>query len=167
MFRLYELIWRRFLACQMAPAVYDQTSIDIAAGRATLPRHRHHPQVLGLPRGLRRQADEATRRPAEKRKDEEEAGAESTKELPPLEAGEVLTLNKLAARAALHPAAAALHRGLAGEGVGREGHRPASTYASILSVIQDKEYVEKVEGRFHPTELGTLVNELLVKAFPT
>jgi len=70
------------------------------------------------------------------------------------------------ARAALHPAAAALFGGdlvreLEEKGVGRP-----STYATILSTIQDRGYVEKKEGRLGPTELGVVVNGLLVKSFP-
>jgi DNA topoisomerase-1 len=162
MFRLYELIWRRFLACQMAPAVYDQTSIDIAAGRAafratgTILKFSGYLAVYGL------QADEGE----DKSKGEEDAGAESTKELPPVEAGETLTLNKLLPEQHFTQppprfTEASLVKELEEKGIGRP-----STYAAILSVIQDKEYVTKVEGRFYPTELGTLVTGLLVKSFP-
>ena len=70
------------------------------------------------------------------------------------------------AEAALHPAAAALHRGDAGEGAGGEGHRPAVDLRPDPATIQEREYVEKEEGRFSPTELGEMVNDLLVKHFP-
>jgi DNA topoisomerase-1 len=167
MFRLYELIWRRFLACQMAPAVYDQTSIDIAAGRAmfratgTILKFSGYLAVYGM------QADEGEDKAAGANgKGEDDTGAESTKELPPVEAGEVLTLNKLLPEQHFTQppprfTEASLVKELEEKGIGRP-----STYASILSVIQDKEYVTKVEGRFYPSELGTLVTGLLVKAFP-
>jgi DNA topoisomerase I len=69
-------------------------------------------------------------------------------------------------RAALHPAPAAVHEASLVKELEEQGIGRPSTYAAILSVIVFKEYVEKRENRFYPTELGTLVNELLVKAFP-
>jgi DNA topoisomerase I len=167
MFRLYELIWNRFVACQMVPAVYDQTSADIAAGRATF---RATGSVLRFPGYL---AVYGARPP------EEEAGAELEKAdngegrekpgdrpLPPLEAGMALELRKL------HPEQhftqppprfneSSLVKELEEKGIGRP-----STYAAILDVIQEKQYVEKLEKNFKPTELGLLVTDWLVGGFP-
>ncbi|MHB8418500.1 MAG: type I DNA topoisomerase [Myxococcales bacterium] len=163
MYRLYELIWRRFVACQMASAVYDQTSIDIAAARAVFRATGTILKFAGYLAVYGQQADESEEKPDT---DKEDAGAESSKELPPLTAGESLTLARLLPEQHFTQppprfTEASLVKELEEKGIGRP-----STYASILSVIQDKEYVQKLEGRFHPTELGTLVTDLLVKSFP-
>ncbi|HUB08864.1 MAG TPA: type I DNA topoisomerase, partial [Myxococcales bacterium] len=162
-FRLYELIWRRFVACQMAPAVYDQTSIDIAAGRATFRATGTILKFAGYLAVYGQQPDEAEEKPADGEK--EDSGAESTKELPPVEAGESLTLQKLLPEQHFTQppprfTEASLVKELEEKGIGRP-----STYASILSTIE-KEYVEKIENRLRPTEVGTLVTDLLVSAFP-
>ncbi len=161
MFRLYELIWRRFVACQMAPAVYDQTSIDISAGRATFRATGTILKFAGYLAVYGQQPDEAE----EKTEEKEDSGAESTKELPSVEAGESLTLAKLLPEQHFTQppprfTEASLVKELEEKGIGRP-----STYASILSTIE-KEYVEKIEGRLRPTEVGTLVTDLLVRAFP-
>jgi len=154
-FRLYDLIWKRFVASQMKPAVYDQTAFDIEAGRYLL---RATGQVLKFPGFIAvyiEGEDEV------KERDEEENPT-----LPELTEGEVLRL------LALEPhqhftqppprfTEASLVKELEEKGIGRP-----STYATIMSTIQDKDYVRKLEGRFQPTELGKLVNELLVSNFP-
>jgi DNA topoisomerase-1 len=169
MLRLYELIWSRFVACQMVPAVYDQTTADIAAGRATF---RATGSILKFAGYL---AVYGAKPP------EEEAGAEEEKaengngegekkneerQLPPLEAGMDLRLVKL------HPDQhftqpppryneSSLVKEMELRGIGRP-----STYAAILETIQEKQYVEKVEKSFKPTHLGVLVTDELVRAFP-
>jgi len=165
MFRLYELIWNRFLACQMAPAVYDLTSIDIEAGPAMFRATGTILKFAGYLAVYGEKPDESQEKSVEDTKEAEEPEAPSG-ELPPLEAGEVLTLVKLLPEQHFTQppprfTEASLVKELEEKGIGRP-----STYAAILSVIQDKEYVEKRENRFYPTELGTLVNGLLVKAFP-
>ncbi len=167
---LYELIWRRFVACQMASAVYDQTAVNIDArapdgasalfrATGTILKFAGYLAVYG------QQADEVEEKP-EGAGAEEEAGAESAAELPPLAPGDPLTLDKL--RPEQHFTEppprfteASLVRELEEKGIGRP-----STYAAILSTIQEKDYVAKLDGRFRPTELGTLVTDLLVQAFP-
>jgi DNA topoisomerase I len=151
--RLYTLIWNRFVACQMIPAVYDQTSVDLVAGRAGL---RASGQVLKVA-GFTRIFLES---------DEEDASTGEDKVLPPLVEGELV--RALSVRPEQHFTQppprfteASLVKELEENGIGRP-----STYASILSTVQDRGYVEKREGRFFPTELGTIVNDLLVKAFP-
>jgi DNA topoisomerase-1 len=169
MYRLYELVWSRFVACQMVPAIYDQTAADIAAGRATF---RATGSILKFPGYL---AVYGAKPP------EEEAGAEEEKaengngegekkneerQLPPLEAGMELALRQL------HPDQhftqpppryneSSLVKEMEYRGIGRP-----STYAAILETIQEKQYVEKVEKSFKPTHLGTLVTDELVLAFP-
>ncbi|MBN1209460.1 MAG: type I DNA topoisomerase [Myxococcaceae bacterium] len=167
MFRLYELIWNRFVACQMKPAVYDQTSADITAGRATF---RASGSTLKFPGYLKVYGAGLTpEEEAEKEKATaagEEGAEDVTGELPMLNDGDKVRLQKL-----LHDqhftqppprfSEATLVKELEEQGIGRP-----STYAAILSTIQDKKYVEKIEGRFRPTDLGQMTNEMLVKHFP-
>jgi DNA topoisomerase-1 len=166
MFRLYELIWNRFVACQMMPAVYDQTSADITAGRATF---RASGSTLKFPGYLAVYGAGLT---PEEESDKEKAAAageetdDAVGDLPPLNEGEVCTLQKLLNEQHFTQppprfSEATLVKELEERGIGRP-----STYAAILSTIQDKKYVEKLEGRFRPTELGRVCNDLLVKHFP-
>jgi DNA topoisomerase-1 len=155
-FRLYKLIWQRFVASQMNPAIFDQTTIDIAAGdyllRATGSVEKFN--------GFRAVYEEGKDDKAEREEDEE-----LKHRLPAVERGETLRLRRL------HPEQhftepppryneATLVKALEEKGIGRP-----STYAAILSVIQNREYVHKQQGRFYPTELGMVVSDLLVKNF--
>jgi DNA topoisomerase I len=167
MFRLYELIWNRFVACQMVPAVYDQTTADVAAARATF---RANGSILKFPGylavyGAQRPEDEAGAQPEST---EEGEGKDKNKDrlLPPLEAGMELRLLKLDPEQHFTQPPprfneSSLIKELEEKGIGRP-----STYAAILSTIQDKGYVEKVERNFKPTELGVIVTDELVRAFP-
>ena len=155
--KLYTLIWNRFVACQMQPAVYDQTTVDIERGQAAL---RATGQVMKFP-GY-------TAVYLEQESDDEaaEKAAESDKLLPPLREGDEVTLEQI--RPEQHFTQppprfteASLVKELEEKGIGRP-----STYAAILSTIVDRGYVERRERRFFPTELGTLVNQLLVESFP-
>jgi DNA topoisomerase-1 len=166
-FRLYELIWNRFIACQMVPAVFDQTTADIQAGRATF---RATGQILKFPGYLAVYGQEAEQPQdeagAEKMEGEDEEKGDVSRQLPPLQAGEKLELIDLIPEQHFTQppprfTEASLVKELEEKGIGRP-----STYAAILSTIQDKEYVEKKEGRFFPTELGKIVTELLLSAFP-
>jgi DNA topoisomerase-1 len=167
MFRLYELIWNRFIACQMVPAVFDQTTADITAGRATF---RATGQILKFPGYLAVYGQEAEQPQeeagAEKMEGEDEEKGDVSRQLPPLEAGQKLELIELIPEQHFTQppprfTEASLVKELEEKGIGRP-----STYAAILSTIQDKEYVEKKEGRFFPTDLGKIVTELLLGAFP-
>ena len=168
MFKLYELIWKRFVACQMKPAVYDQTSVDISAGRALF---RVTGSVLKFPGylavyGATLTLDEEAER--EKARDKEDAVSDdAAAALPPMSEGELLRLlNLLHEQHFTQPpprfTEASLVKELEEKGIGRP-----STYAAILSTVQEKKYVEKIEGRFHPTELGFITTQELVKHFPT
>ncbi|HEY6051182.1 MAG TPA: DNA topoisomerase, partial [Thermoanaerobaculia bacterium] len=179
--RLYELIWNRFIACQMVPAVFDQTTADIEAadradsalaretGRRRSAVFRATGQVLKFPGYLAVYGAEVPVEPeagAEKMEGEDEEKGDVSRQLPPLEAGQTLELVQLIPEQHFTQppprfTEASLVKELEDKGIGRP-----STYAAILSTIQDKEYVEKKEGRFFPTELGNIVNELLVQAFP-
>jgi DNA topoisomerase-1 len=154
-YRLYDLIWKRFVASQMNPAVFDQTAFDIKAGIYSLRATGQIMKFSGFMEVYLEGVDE------EQLKDEEENPA-----LPELNEGEVLKLlgldkNQHFTQPPPRFTEASLVKELEELGIGRP-----STYASILSVIQEKEYVNKKENRFFPTELGKLVNELLVKSFP-
>src|SRR6266542_3025718 len=167
MYRLYELIWNRFVACQMVPAVYDQTAADISAGRATF---RATGSILKFPGYLAvygaKPPEEEAGAEEEKKDDAEAEKKNEERQLPPLEAGDELRLVQL------HPEQhftqpppryneSSLVKEMEQRGIGRP-----STYAAILETIQDKAYVEKIEKNFKPTHLGTLVTDELVRAFP-
>jgi DNA topoisomerase-1 len=166
-FKLYEMIWNRFVACQMKAAIYDQTTVDIAAGRGLF---RASGSSLKFPGylavyGAIAEADEEPER--EKAVNGEEEIIDGAGPLPPMSEGERLKLlNLLHEQHFTQPpprfSEAALVKELEEKGIGRP-----STYAAILSTIQEKKYVEKVEGRFHPTDLGRITTEELVKHFPT
>jgi DNA topoisomerase I len=172
MYRLYELIWNRFVACQMLPAVYDQTTADVAAGRAVF---RATGSILKFPGylavyGAQRPDEEAGAQPDAEKADgaDGEDAKEKNKEriLPPLEAGMALRLLKLDPEQHFTQPRprfneSSLIKEMEERGIGRP-----STYAAILSTIQEKAYVEKVERNFKPTHLGVLVTDELVRAFP-
>jgi len=169
MARLYELIWNRFVACQMKPAVYDQTTVEISAGRATFRAAGSILKFAGYLAvyGMAPTTDEESDR--EKNGAEESKADEGNVQLPELAEGDRLRLvgqGLLSEQHFTQPpprfTEASLVKELEEDGIGRP-----STYASILSVIQDKKYVEKIEGRFHPTELGKITTEELVKHFPS
>ncbi len=154
-FRLYDLIWKRFVASQMKPALFDQTAFDIEAKRYRLRATGQLMKFPGFISVYMEGEDEV------KEKDEEENPT-----LPDLTEGEKLTLkgidpNQHFTQPPPRFTEASLVKELEEKGIGRP-----STYATILSVIQDKDYVDKVEKRFRPTDLGKLVNELLVNNFP-
>jgi DNA topoisomerase-1 len=168
MARLYELIWNRFVACQMKPAVYDQTTVEVSAGRATfraagsILKFAGYLAVYGMAPTTEEEADREKASPDEPRD-------EGNVQLPELAEGDPLRLVGQGLVSEQHFTQppprfteASLVKELEEDGIGRP-----STYASILSVIQEKKYVEKIEGRFHPTELGKITTEELVKHFPS
>jgi len=156
LWRLYALIWNRFVASQMNPALFDHTDVDIVAGRVELRATGSIQKFRGF------LAVYQESRPEEK----SESGQEDEESiLPPLREGEVLALKELMpAQHFTQPPPryneASLVKALESKGIGRP-----STYASILSTIQDREYVDKHEGKFYPTETGELVTKLLVQSF--
>jgi DNA topoisomerase-1 len=155
-FRLYDLVWRRFVASQMASAVLEITSIDIEAGdpQVEMPYlFRATGRVVKFPGFLRVYSDT--------RRDEEG----KPPPLPGLTERELLDLLQLVPKQHFtKPPAryseATLVRALEEHGIGRP-----STYAPILSTIQERGYVQLMERRFQPTELGFIVNDLLVEHF--
>ncbi len=158
-FKLYDLIWKRMVASQMAAAVYDNTTVDVDA-RCQVPRK----DYLFRATSTVNRFPGFTRIYTEKKDDDEEAEKELT--LPPLEKGELLRLLKLLPEQHFTQpphryTEATLIKALEQWGIGRP-----STYAPILSTLQDREYVTKANGSLKPTELGFLITDLLVKHFP-
>jgi DNA topoisomerase-1 len=162
--KLYKLIWQRFVACQMKPAVFDQTGVTIEAGAHVL---RATGSVQRFSGWLEVLSDAET--PAEPgangSSEEEEDAAE---QLPLLEVGDVLRLGDQGVSADqkfTQPPSkfteGTLIRELEERGIGRP-----STYATILSTIQDRKYVAKEDGKLFPSDLGRLVTERLVEHFP-
>jgi len=147
--KLYELIWRRFVASQMADARYDVTNVEIRADKGLFKTKGRvctfdgHTKVFG---------------PRDEKKD--------LQQLPALEPGDKLDMHELKTEQHFTKpppryAEASLIRTLEREGIGRP-----STYSNILSTIQDRGYVKQEKRAFHATELGIVVTDLLVKGFP-
>ncbi len=153
-YKLYKLIWQRFVASQMKPALFDQTTVEISADKYLLKATGSVMKFDGFLKVYAEGKDE---------KDEEDEELEHR--LPLLSQGEILSLNKLLPEQHFTQppprfTEATLVKTLEEKGIGRP-----STYATILTTIQDREYVVKVEGKFSPTELGFVVNDLLVASF--
>jgi DNA topoisomerase-1 len=159
LFKLYQLIWQRFVASQMLPAIFDQTAIDISAGDYTFRATGSVQKFDGYLRVYQLPVAAADREDDEK--DDEGEG----KSLPRVEEGQILRLDQI--RPDQHfteppprYTEATLVKDLEEKGIGRP-----STYASIISTIVEREYVRKDQGRFTPTMLGERVSILLVKSF--
>jgi DNA topoisomerase-1 len=153
-YKLYELIWKRFVACQMKPAELDQTRIDIEAGECLF---RATGSVVRFD-GYRRLYEETPEGDA--------TGKAEETLLPELKEGEVLSRKEI--RLEQHftqppsrYSESSLIKALEEKGIGRP-----STYAAILSNIRERQYVDLVDRRLVPSELGELVNRLLVESFP-
>ena len=156
MFKLYQMIWQRFVASQMVPAVFDQTTIDVAANDYTFRATGSVQKFDGYLAAYQAVKEE------EEKEDAEDA---ESRTLPRVTEGEKLSLEKI--RPEQHfteppprYTEATLVKDLEEKGIGRP-----STYAAIISTIVEREYVTKEQGRFTPTLLGEKVSALLVKAF--
>jgi len=156
-FKLYQLIWQRFVASQMMPAVFDQTTIDISVGHYTFRATGMVQKFAGYLSVYQTAAVDT----ADDDKNEEDEG----NALPRVEEGQTLKLDKI--RPDQHFTQpppryndATLVKDLEEKGIGRP-----STYASIISVVVEREYVTKEQGRFTPTMLGERVATLLIKSF--
>jgi DNA topoisomerase-1 len=167
-YRLYSLIWKRFVASQMTPAVYDTIAVEIIAGAASPPPAGEHEKPY-----LFRASGSSLRFKGflavyEETKDEDDKTEEEGKreEIPPLSMDELLDLVELLPEQHFTQppprySEATLVRALEEYGIGRP-----STYAPTMSTIQQRGYVQRREGRLHPTEVGVVVNDLLVDHFP-
>jgi DNA topoisomerase-1 len=158
-YKVYKLIWQRFIASQITPAVFDQTTVDIdAKSGSDVFWFRVTGSVMKFD-GFLRVYEESK----EGKDDEDE---ELKHKLPPLEAGQKLTLKELKPEQHFTEPPpryneASLVKELEERGIGRP-----STYSAILGTIQERQYVQKVGGKFSPTEIGLVVTDLLVENFP-
>ncbi|HEY65105.1 MAG TPA: type I DNA topoisomerase [Caldilineae bacterium] len=158
--RLYELIWKRFVASQMAAAIYDTMRVDVEAGPGEERPYlfRANGSVVRFPGFLA---------VYEESRDEDAPPDEEVRNLLlPVEVGEILDLLRLLPEQHFTQpppryTEATLIRALEEHGIGRP-----STYAPIMSTIQQRGYVQRIDRRLHPTELGFIVCDLLVKHFP-
>ncbi len=157
-YKVYKLIWQRFIASQMMPAVFDQTTVDIdATSGGQSYRFRVTGSVLKF-EGFLKVYEEA-----KDSKDEEDEALKH--KLPALDAGQKLTLKGIDAEQHFTEPPpryneASLVKELEERGIGRP-----STYAAIISTIQERQYVQKTGGKFIPTEIGFVVTDLLVANF--
>jgi len=150
---LYKLIWQRFVASQMKPALIDQVSVAIQADIYTFNASGStvkFPGFMAVYQTVEQEAESSRKQ----------------QPLPPLTEGTVLDLNALTPKQHFTQppprfSEASLVKELEENGIGRP-----STYATILSTIREKGYVDLVKGYFHPSELGFIVNDLLVTSFP-
>jgi DNA topoisomerase I len=157
-FKVYKLIWQRFVASQIMPAVFDQTTVDIDAKQANDSYwFRVTGSVLKFD-GFLKVYEES-----KEGKDEEDE--ELKHKLPPLEPGQKLTLRELKPEQHFTEPPpryneASLVKELEERGIGRP-----STYATILTTIQERQYFTKLGGKFAPTEIGLVVTDLLIENF--
>jgi DNA topoisomerase-1 len=157
-FRLYELVWKRFLASQMTSAVFDVTTVDIDAQAAQKPKYGFRANGTRLKFAGFLSLYRAGR-------DDEEISDEERQPLPELTTGEALNLLRLVPEQHFTQppprfTEATLVKAMEERGIGRP-----STYAPILTTIQDRGYVEREARRLKPTDMGMLVNDLLVRHF--
>jgi DNA topoisomerase-1 len=157
-FKVYKLIWQRFVASQINPAVFDQTTVDIDAKQGNDSFwFRVTGSVLKFD-GFLKVYEESK----EGKDDEDE---ELKHKLPPLEPGQKLMLRELKPEQHFTEPPpryneASLVKELEERGIGRP-----STYATILTTIQERQYVTKTGGKFAPTEIGLVVTDLLIDNF--
>ncbi|MBC8101876.1 MAG: type I DNA topoisomerase [Cytophagales bacterium] len=154
-YKLYRLIWLRFVASQMKPAIMDVVTADIEANGYTFRATGSTIKFDGFLRVYTEGKDDAN-----------QVDDDEKPPLPPLMEGQTLDLLKLLPKQHFTEppprfSEATLVKGLEEQGIGRP-----STYASIISTIQDRGYVELKEKRFYPTDLGFVVTDMLVKHFP-
>ena len=151
---LYRLIWNRFVASQMNPAIYDQTSVDIQTGDYTFRATGSILVFSGFTRVYEEQTEDALKKD------------DTNRPLPPLDEGQAVVCEKIVPKQHFTQppsrfSEASLVRTLEEEGIGRP-----STYASIISTLSDRDYVRLQQRQMHPTDLGRMISGLLVKNFP-
>ncbi len=154
-YKLYKLIWQRFMASQMSSAVFDVVSVDITAAGMTFRATGSTVKFQGFMKVY-----------TEGKDDDKIVADEEQPPLPPMTEGQILDLRELLPEQHFTEpppryTEATLVRTLEEKGIGRP-----STYATIISTIQDRKYVELKEKKFFPTELGFIVTDQLVKHFP-
>lgn len=155
-FKLYTLIWRRFVACQMNPAVYDTISCDIATNNGLILRATG--SAIKFPGFLAVYEEKQDRTPEGEKKEEDRL-------LPPLEVGQILQILKVTPEQSFTKpppryTEASLVKELERLGIGRP-----STYATIMQKIQSRDYTIKEKGTLKPTELGRVIAKMLEDNF--
>jgi len=158
--RLYKLIWERFVASQMSAAVYDQTTVDVEAGRFVFRATGSVMKFAGYTQVYEEGRDDA--------EGDGVASADAKGKrvpLPPLDEGQLLDLKRLEPKQHFTEpppryTEATLVKALEEKGIGRP-----STYSAIVETIQARHYVEQRDRRFYPTDLGTAVTDLLEEHF--
>ena len=164
-FRLYELIWRRAIACQMIPAVYDTVAVDMLAGPDGEQRHRFRANgsILVEP-GFMAVYQESKSVQATKAEGDGDGNGQD-RILPAMEEGDTITLQQIITEQHFTEppprySEASLVKSLEEHGIGRP-----STYASIIQTLKNKDYAELDGRRFFPTDRGIGVNRFLTKYF--
>ena len=168
-YSLYRLIWNRFVASQMPPATFDETTVDVTAAdyifrvKGTVPKFPGWMATYGLTPGETEQEKAGPAGPAGSDAADDDDAVSGV--LPPLAEGDRLELKALRPEQKFTQppprfTEATLVKELEENGIGRP-----STYASIIGVLQDREYVNKTEGRFKPTALGVIIADILTKSF--
>jgi DNA topoisomerase-1 len=157
-FKLYSLIWNRFVASQMPPAVYDTTAVDITAGKYLFRSTTQSLKFDGFMKVYQESKDNGNGKNGEN-------GLVDF--IPDINEGDELKLQDIIpsqhfTKPPPRYSQATLVKALEAEGIGRP-----STYASIVSTLLDRKYVENQERRLFPTDLGKTVNKILVESFPT
>ncbi len=151
-FKLYQMIWQRAVACQMAPAKFDTTTVDIVVGKGVFRVTGQVQTFAGFLSVYEEGVDDVD-------------ADEDSKKLPEMVEGDVLPVDKIYGdqHFTLPPprySEASLVKALEEYGIGRP-----STYASIISTLKDREYVTLEQKRFLPTETGEVVNKFLTEHF--
>ncbi len=160
LFNLYQLIWSRSVASQMVPALLDTTQFDIRTGKYLFRSNGSILKFAGFMQVYVESSEDES--PAS----DKAKGSDTDRLLPELEKGEILKLLKTSPQQHFTQpppryTEALLVKELEERGIGRP-----STYASIISVIKDRDYIRSEERRLHPSELGFLVSDMLVENFP-
>jgi DNA topoisomerase-1 len=166
-YALYRLIWSRFVASQMRPALFDETVAEIEAGDYLLRARGSTLKFKGFLAAYEESPDERALtkpRPEATEAEDPERGAIAG-QLPPLSEGDVLASRRVEPEQHFTEppprfTEASIVKELEENGIGRP-----STYATIIATIEAREYMEKRDGRLHPTELGFVVTDLLVQHF--
>ena len=162
--KLYELIWNKFISSQMSPAVIDQTTVTFEAGGHFF---KSNGSIVKFPGFRTVYLESMAEKHNKKDEDSDEQDEPKTGLLPDIAEGETFAQKKAITEEEHWTSPpprfneASLVKALEEQGIGRP-----STYAAIISNIQDRNYVEKIENRFIPTELGNVVCKMLVESFP-
>jgi len=161
-YKLYDLIWRRFVASQMQDAIYDTTAADIEAGAYLF---RAKGSVLKFPGFLAVYEDPKRRGNGQASAEDKSSGQTEDALLPPLQEGQRLTCRGLIPRQHFTQPPPRFTEGTLVRELERNGIGRPSTYAAILSTLRNRDYVTLEQRRFTPTELGIVVVDLLVDSF--